>query len=120
MYYDAIEGSVLRTAHVLFPLTFRKQTDRYHWSTNRLGIRLQARRKDHSHVRMAYVLLPSDPTLTHPLLVSKATLDIISSTAFGYNSNSLHNQHNELAEAYDILTALQTGAQLFLSPQSFR
>ena len=69
---------------------------------------------------MVYVLLPSEPTLTHPLLVSKATLDIISSTAFGYNSNSLHNPHNELAEAYDTLTALQTGAQLFLFPQSFQ
>ncbi|KAF8152306.1 cytochrome P450 [Crassisporium funariophilum] len=43
---------------------------------------------------------------------SKATLDIICETAFGYKSDSLHNPHNELAEAYDTLTSLQTGPNL--------
>ena len=41
--------------------------------------------------------------------VSKATLDIICSTAFGYTSDSLHNPHNELAEAYEVLTGSQNG-----------
>ena len=41
--------------------------------------------------------------------VSIATLDIICATAFGYDSDSLHNPHNELAEAYDILTSSQNG-----------
>lgn len=41
--------------------------------------------------------------------VSKATLDIICETAFGNRSDSLHNAHNELAEAYDTLTSLQNG-----------
>lgn len=44
--------------------------------------------------------------------LSKATLDIICETAFGYRSDSLHNAHNELAEAYDTLTSLQTGPNL--------
>jgi hypothetical protein len=43
------------------------------------------------------------------LPVSKATLDIICATAFGYTSDSLHNPHNELAEAYDVLTSSQNG-----------
>jgi hypothetical protein len=42
-------------------------------------------------------------------IVSKATLDIICATAFGYTSDSLHNPHNELAEAYDVLTSSQNG-----------
>ncbi|KAF9554234.1 cytochrome P450 [Agrocybe pediades] len=44
--------------------------------------------------------------------LSKVTLDIICETAFGYRSDSLHNPHNELAEAYDKLTSLQTGTNL--------
>lgn len=43
--------------------------------------------------------------------VSKATLDIICSSAFGYTSDSLHNPHNELAEAYEVLTGSQNGVQ---------
>ncbi|PPQ78897.1 hypothetical protein CVT25_002385 [Psilocybe cyanescens] len=44
--------------------------------------------------------------------LSKVTLDIICETAFGYQSDSLHNPHNELAEAYENLTSLQTGPNL--------
>ncbi|KAF8175771.1 cytochrome P450 [Pholiota molesta] len=44
--------------------------------------------------------------------LSKATLDIICATAFGYTSDSLHNPHNELAEAYDVLTSSQNGKNL--------
>ncbi|KJA18896.1 hypothetical protein HYPSUDRAFT_69561 [Hypholoma sublateritium FD-334 SS-4] len=44
--------------------------------------------------------------------VSKAALDIICSTAFGYTSDSLHNPHNELAEAYEVLTGSQNGPDL--------
>lgn len=42
-------------------------------------------------------------------IVSKVTLDIICETAFGYKTDSLHNPHNELAEAYESLLNLQTG-----------
>lgn len=41
--------------------------------------------------------------------MSKVTLDIICQTAFGYKADSLHNPHNELAEAYEELLDLQTG-----------
>ena len=41
--------------------------------------------------------------------VSKVTLDIICDTAFGYRTDSLHNPHNELAEAYEDLLSLQSG-----------
>ena len=41
--------------------------------------------------------------------VSKVTLDIICLTAFGYDSDSLHNPSNELAEAYHDLISLQNG-----------
>jgi hypothetical protein len=44
--------------------------------------------------------------------VSKVTLDIICETAFGYNADSLHDPHNELAEAYEQLLALQSGMQI--------
>ncbi|TFK35848.1 cytochrome P450 [Crucibulum laeve] len=44
--------------------------------------------------------------------MSKVTLDIICETAFGYKSDSLHNPHNELAEAYEELINLQTGPNL--------
>ena len=49
--------------------------------------------------------------------VSKVTLDIICETAFGYQTDSLHNPDNELAEAYHKLTSLQTGNSY---PSSFR
>jgi hypothetical protein len=42
-------------------------------------------------------------------LVSKATLDIICETAFGYKADSLHNPENELAVAYERLLDLQNG-----------
>ncbi|KAF8966821.1 cytochrome P450 [Flammula alnicola] len=42
--------------------------------------------------------------------LGKATLDVICETAFGYRSDSLHNPHNELAEAYEYLTSAQTGS----------
>ncbi len=45
----------------------------------------------------------------HVILVSKATLDIICETAFGYKTDSLHNPENELAVAYERLLALQNG-----------
>ncbi|KXN89724.1 Cytochrome P450 3A12 [Leucoagaricus sp. SymC.cos] len=41
--------------------------------------------------------------------MSKVTLDIICTTAFGYDTNSLHDPHNELAFAYEKLIALQSG-----------
>ncbi|KAG7093942.1 hypothetical protein E1B28_007575 [Marasmius oreades] len=44
--------------------------------------------------------------------MSKVTLDIICTSAFGYNADSLHNPHNELAEAYEELISLQTGRNL--------
>ena len=44
-----------------------------------------------------------------PFLVSKATLDIICLTAFGYDVDSLHNPKSELAEAYHELLDLQNG-----------
>lgn len=43
----------------------------------------------------------------HIILVSKATLDIICETAFGYKADSLHNPENELAVAYERLFGLQ-------------
>ncbi|KAF8346059.1 cytochrome P450 [Amanita rubescens] len=39
--------------------------------------------------------------------LSKATLDIICETAFGYKTDSLHNPENELAVAYERLLGLQ-------------
>ncbi|KAM6491116.1 Cytochrome P450 [Amanita muscaria] len=44
--------------------------------------------------------------------MSKATLDIICLTGFGYKADSLHNPHNELAEAYKGRTIAQSGANL--------
>ncbi|KAF8165324.1 cytochrome P450 [Crassisporium funariophilum] len=44
--------------------------------------------------------------------MSKVTLDIICETAFGYKADSLHNPHNELAEAYELLISLQSGSNL--------
>ncbi|PPQ67620.1 hypothetical protein CVT26_006830 [Gymnopilus dilepis] len=44
--------------------------------------------------------------------LSKVTLDIICETAFGYQTDSLHNPDNELAEAYHKLTSLQTGPNM--------
>ncbi|PPQ84713.1 hypothetical protein CVT24_002674 [Panaeolus cyanescens] len=44
--------------------------------------------------------------------MSKVTLDIICETAFGYRADSLHNPHNELAEAYELLLSLQSGVNL--------
>ncbi|KAF8652335.1 hypothetical protein AX16_004441 [Volvariella volvacea WC 439] len=44
--------------------------------------------------------------------LSKATLDIICETAFGYKTDSLRNPHNELAEAYERLKDLQSGVNL--------
>jgi hypothetical protein len=41
--------------------------------------------------------------------VSKVTLDIICLTAFGYETDSLHNPDNELADAYHDLLSLQSG-----------
>ncbi|PFH48129.1 hypothetical protein AMATHDRAFT_66232 [Amanita thiersii Skay4041] len=44
--------------------------------------------------------------------MSKATLDIICETAFGYKADSLHNPENELAVAYENLLSLQTGLNI--------
>ncbi|KAK7027335.1 hypothetical protein VNI00_015298 [Paramarasmius palmivorus] len=44
--------------------------------------------------------------------MSKVTLDIICETAFGYKSDSIHNPHNELAEAYEALVNLQSSANI--------
>lgn len=56
--------------------------------------------------KLTCIMTPSDT-----LPVSKVTLDIICETAFGYKSDSLHNPHNDLAEAYEDLISLQSGAQ---------
>lgn len=42
--------------------------------------------------------------------VSKVTLDVICATAFGYHSDSVQSDDNELAEAYHDLLGLQSGA----------
>ncbi|KAJ3865621.1 cytochrome P450 [Lentinula novae-zelandiae] len=44
--------------------------------------------------------------------MSKVTLDIICLTGLGYEADSLHNHHNELAQAYEELISLQTGRNL--------
>ncbi|KAG5645437.1 hypothetical protein DXG03_006261 [Asterophora parasitica] len=44
--------------------------------------------------------------------MSKVTLDIICETAFGYRTDSLHDPHNDLAEAYEKLISMQTGPNL--------
>ena len=44
--------------------------------------------------------------------MSKVTLDIICLTAFGYDTDCLHNPENELAAAYHALINLQSGANL--------
>ncbi|TFK73628.1 cytochrome P450 [Pluteus cervinus] len=44
--------------------------------------------------------------------LSKVTLDIICETAFGYQPDSLHNPHNELAEAYEQILSLQSGPNI--------
>ncbi|KAK0467020.1 cytochrome P450 [Desarmillaria tabescens] len=44
--------------------------------------------------------------------MSKVTLDIICKTAFDYHTDSLHNPHNELAEAYEKLLSLQSGPNM--------
>lgn len=41
--------------------------------------------------------------------VSKVALDIICISAFDYETDSLHNPHNELAEAYEKMINLQSG-----------
>ncbi|TDL17333.1 cytochrome P450 [Rickenella mellea] len=46
--------------------------------------------------------------------LSKATLDIICLTAFGYKTDSLHNPDNELADAYHKLIELQSMPNLVL------
>lgn len=38
--------------------------------------------------------------------------DIICEAAFGYKTDSLHNPHNELAEAYENLINLQSGPNM--------
>jgi len=44
--------------------------------------------------------------------LSKVTLDIICRTAFGYDTDSLHNPDNELADAYHDMLSLQSGKNL--------
>ncbi|KII92067.1 hypothetical protein PLICRDRAFT_50496 [Plicaturopsis crispa FD-325 SS-3] len=44
--------------------------------------------------------------------MSKATLDMICETAFGYRTDSLHTPHNELATAYEDLLNLQSGPNI--------
>ncbi|KAF8203351.1 cytochrome P450 [Pholiota molesta] len=56
--------------------------------------------------------LVAQSDMYYDAIEGKATLDIICATAFGYTSDSLHNPHNELAEAYDVLTSSQNGKNL--------
>lgn len=53
--------------------------------------------------------------------MGKVTLDIICDTAFGYHTDSLHNPHDELAQAYEHLLSLQSGQCLmsFNSTQEY-
>lgn len=44
--------------------------------------------------------------------MSKVTLDIICTTAFSYDPNSLHDPHNELACAYEKMIDLQSGPNI--------
>ncbi|KAJ7280421.1 cytochrome P450 [Mycena rebaudengoi] len=44
--------------------------------------------------------------------MGKVTLDIICATAFGYETDCLHNPGNELAVAYEHLVALQSGPNI--------
>ncbi|KIK54347.1 hypothetical protein GYMLUDRAFT_177521 [Collybiopsis luxurians FD-317 M1] len=50
--------------------------------------------------------------------MNKVTLDIICETGFGCRIDSLHNPHNELVEAFEHLSSLQSGEQSWLHPQS--
>ncbi|KIJ40563.1 hypothetical protein M422DRAFT_32212 [Sphaerobolus stellatus SS14] len=58
----------------------------------------------------------SDPSKGTEILVydwmSKATLDIICATAFGYHPDSVHKDDNELASAYHELLNLQSGPNI--------
>ncbi|KAG6877828.1 hypothetical protein C0993_003490 [Termitomyces sp. T159_Od127] len=54
--------------------------------------------------------------IIEPPAVSKVTLDIICQTAFGYKADSLHDPHNELAEAYEELLGLQSGVREGILP----
>ncbi|KZP14082.1 cytochrome P450 [Athelia psychrophila] len=60
----------------------------------------------------AQITSEADPSKGKEMLMyewmSKATLDIICETAFGYKTDSLHNPHNELAVAYEELVGLQS------------
>lgn len=61
-------------------------------------------------------LPPYDHTFSLPS-VSKATLDIIALTGFGYKTDSLHNPENELAsqfEAMKVLLSPETNGRLFV------
>ncbi|KIL62982.1 hypothetical protein M378DRAFT_128247 [Amanita muscaria Koide BX008] len=44
--------------------------------------------------------------------MSKATLDIICLTGFGYKADSVHNPHNVLADAYSLRSVAQSGPNL--------
>ncbi|KIM92040.1 hypothetical protein PILCRDRAFT_109612 [Piloderma croceum F 1598] len=57
-----------------------------------------------------------DPSTGEQMLLyewmSKVTLDIICKTAFDYESDSLHNPYNELAQAYESMINLQSGTNM--------
>ncbi|SJL03999.1 related to Cytochrome P450 [Armillaria ostoyae] len=63
------------------------------------------------HRQMRKVMNPAF-SIPNLMALSKATLDIICKTAFGYHTDSLHNPHNELAEAYEMLLSLQSGPNM--------
>lgn len=99
MYYDPIEGLITILSHQIDTEKdpqAGKELLMYEWRMFLI------------HIHAPYIVTD---TALHSA-VSKATLDIICETAFGYRSDSLHNPHNELAEAYDVLTSQQTGPNL--------
>lgn len=46
--------------------------------------------------------------------VSRATLDIICATAFGYDSDSVHNPNDELSVAWHSVFALQSRKRIHI------
>ncbi|KAJ3563859.1 hypothetical protein NP233_g8666 [Leucocoprinus birnbaumii] len=94
--------SVLVKEWTEYPRSLREEIDMYHGAISSLmrvltGQIISARNPDDGVVLPMYEWM------------SKVTLDIICNTAFAYDSNSLHDPHNELADTYEKIIALQNG-----------
>ncbi|KLO20689.1 cytochrome P450 [Schizopora paradoxa] len=81
------------------------QTDMYYEPINSLVKILKAEIGDQANPSEGKIFTMYD-------WLSKVTLDIICLTAFGYDTDSLHNPDNELADAYHHLLSLQSGKNL--------